>query len=214
MNRLTHARVWTAIDALARRYGLSASGLAKRAGLDPTSFNKSKRVTGQGRPRWPTTESIAKVLEATGASFDDFTALITAETRGARARAQPIPLIGLTQAGSGGFFDDGGFPVGGGWDQIRFPKVDDENAYALEVTGDSMQPLYRDGDILIVSPNSAPRKGDRVVLRTTDGEVMAKILVRRTAKAVELASFNPAHRNLVFPVNRIDWMARIVWASQ
>ena len=77
-----------------------------------------------------------------------------------------------------------------------------------------MQPLYRDGDILIVSPNSAARKGDRVVVRTTDGEVMAKILVRRTAKAVELASFNPAHRNLVFPLERIDWMARIVWATQ
>ena len=210
LNRLTHTRVWNAIDALARRYSLSASGLAKRAGLDPTSFNKSKRVTGEGRPRWPSTESLAKVLEATGASFEDFTQLITAELRAAR----PIPLIGLTQAGGGGFFDDGGFPVGQGWDQIRFPKVDDENAYALEVTGDSMQPLYRDGDILIVSPNSAPRKGDRIVLRTTDGEVMAKILVRRTAKTVELASFNPAHANLVFPLDRIDWMARIVWASQ
>jgi phage repressor protein C with HTH and peptisase S24 domain len=212
--RLTHARVWSAIDALARRYGLSPSGLAKQAGLDATSFNKSKRVTGEGRPRWPTTESIAKVLEATGASFNDFTALITADSRGRRGAAQPIPLIGLTQAGGGGFFDDGGFPVGQGWDQIRFPRVDDDNAYALEVTGDSMQPLYRDGDILIVSPNAAPRKGDRVVLRTTDGEVMAKILIRRTAKTVELASFNPAHTNLVFPVDRIDWMARIVWASQ
>jgi phage repressor protein C with HTH and peptisase S24 domain len=82
------------------------------------------------------------------------------------------------------------------------------------VAGDSMQPLYRDGDILIVSPNSASRKGDRIVLRTTDGEVMAKILVRRTAKTVELASFNPTHANLVFPLDRIDWMARIVWASQ
>jgi phage repressor protein C with HTH and peptisase S24 domain len=180
----------------------------------PTSFNKSKRITGEGRPRWPTTESIAKVLEATGASFEDFTALVTSEARGRRGMAQPIPLIGLTQAGAGGFFDDGGFPVGQGWDQIRFPRVDDENAYALEVTGDSMQPLYRDGDILIVSPNSAARKGDRVVLRTIDGEVMAKILVRRTAKTIELASFNPAHPNLVFPVDRVDWMARIVWASQ
>jgi phage repressor protein C with HTH and peptisase S24 domain len=150
--------VWHAIDALARRYHLSPSGLAKRAGLDPTSFNKSKRVTGEGRPRWPTTESIAKVLEATGASFEDFTALVTAQPKGSRSLAQPIPLIGLTQAGAGGFFDDGGFPVGQGWDQIRFPRVDDENAYALEVTGDSMQPLYRDGDLLIVSPNSARAK--------------------------------------------------------
>jgi phage repressor protein C with HTH and peptisase S24 domain len=214
VNRLTHGRVWTAIDALARRYGLSPSGLAKRAGLDPTSFNKSKRRTGEGRPRWPTTESIAKVLEATGASFEDFTALVTSDPRGRRSMAQPLPLIGFTQAGGGGFFDDGGFPVGQGWDQIRFPRVDDENAYALEVTGDSMQPVYRDRDILIISPNSTARKGDRLVLRMTDGEVMAKILVRRTAKTVELASFNPAHPNLVFPLERVDWMARIVWASQ
>jgi phage repressor protein C with HTH and peptisase S24 domain len=158
VNRLTHARVWNAIDALARRYNLSPSGLAKQAGLNPTAFNKSKRVTGEGRHRWPTTESIAKVLEATGASFEDFTALVGTAARGARGVAPPIPLIDLTQAGGGGFFDDGGFPVGQGWDQIRFPKVDDENAYALEVTGDSMEPLYRDGDLLIVSPNSAHAK--------------------------------------------------------
>ena len=211
---LTHGKVWAAIDALARRYRLSASGLAKRAGLDATAFNLSKRVTPEGRPRWPTTESLAKVLKATGASLDEFVDLVDSQSAVPRQSQRPIPLIGLTQAGDGGFFDDGGFPVGGGWDQIRFPRVDDDNAYALEVTGDSMQPLYRDGDILIVSPNAAPRKGDRVVLRTTDGEVMAKILVRRTAKTVELASFNPAHANLVFPMNRIDWMARIVWASQ
>ena len=209
---LTHNRIWTAIDALARRYGLSASGLAKRAGLDATAFNRSKRVTAEGRPRWPTTESLAKVLDATGATLEDFVALLSADTRG--KLAPPIPLIGLTQAGGGGFFDDGGFPVGGSWDQIRFPKVEDDNAYALEVTGDSVQPLYRDGDILIISPNAGVRKGDRVVLRTIDGEVMAKVLMRRTAKTIELASMNPTHPNLVFPVDRIDWIARIVWASQ
>jgi phage repressor protein C with HTH and peptisase S24 domain len=154
------------------------------------------------------------VLSATGATLDEFVDLLEAEAAGLRKAPQPIPLIGFTQAGAGGFFDDGGFPVGGGWDQIRFPCVEDENAYALEVTGDNMQPLYRDGNILIVSPNSAARKGDRVVLRTTDGEVMAKILVRRSVRTVELASLNPDPPNLVFPVERIDWMARIVWASQ
>ena len=89
---LTHSKVWNAIDALARRYGLSASGLAKRAGLDATAFNRSKRVTGEGCPRWPTTDSIAKVLDATGASLEDFVALVRAETPGRRKLAQPIPL--------------------------------------------------------------------------------------------------------------------------
>ena len=213
LKRLTHDRIWSAIDALAQRYGLSASGLAKRSGLDPTAFNKSKRMTRDGRPRWPTTESIAKVLEATGATLDDFSTLASTEPR-VRNRNEPIPLIGMTQAGAGGFFDDGGYPVGGGWDHVRFPRVDDENAYALEVAGESMAPLYRNGDILIVSPNAATRNGDRVVIRTTDGEVMAKTLVRRTATTIELASLNPDHPNFVFPLDRVDWIARIIWASQ
>lgn len=211
---LTHRQIWSAIDALAIRYGFSPSGLAKRAGLDPTTFNRSKRVTSEGRERWPSTESLAKVLEATGASFDELTALVRNAGKDTYEPASPIPLIGFAQAGAGGFFDDGGFPVGAGWDQIRFPEVKDDNAYALEVTGDSMLPLYREGDILIVSPNSGVRRNDRVVVRTLDGEVMAKILVRRTAKSVELASLNPEHTNLVLALDRIDWMARIVWASQ
>ena len=96
---LTHSKIWTAIDALARRYGLSPSGLAKRAGLDATAFNRSKRVTPEGRPRWPTTESVAKVLAATGASLDEFMHLLDDEGPALRKVPQPIPLIGLTQAG-------------------------------------------------------------------------------------------------------------------
>jgi phage repressor protein C with HTH and peptisase S24 domain len=210
---VTHAKVWAAIDALAKRYRLSPSGLARRAGLDPTAFNKSKRTSGKGRARWPNTESIAKVLQATGASMDDFTALVVGP-QGGRAGAQPIPLIGLTRAGSGGFFDDGGFPVGVGWDYLPPPGLNDENAYALEVVGESMAPLYRPGDILIVSPNAQLRKGDRVVVKTANGEVMAKILVKRGPKTVQLASLNPEHPDLVFPVKRIEWMHRILWISQ
>lgn len=211
---LTHRQIWTAIDALAARNGLSVSALARRAGLDPTTFNRSKRVTPEGRERWPGTESLAKILEATGSSLDDFVTLVESSGAAAYDYTQPIPLIGFAQAGHGGFFDDGGFPVGGGWDQISFPEVKDSNAYALEVTGDSMLPLYREGDILVVSPNAGVRRGDRVVVRTLDGEVLAKVLLRQSAKTIELASFNPEHPNLVFPRNRVDWVARIIWASQ
>ncbi len=73
---LTHAQIWNAVDRLAARAGLSASGLAKRAGLDPTTFNKSKRITPDGRPRWPSTESVAKILAATGTTIDTFVGLI------------------------------------------------------------------------------------------------------------------------------------------
>lgn len=212
---LTHEQVWAAIDRLAERQGLSPSGLARRAGLDPTTFNKSKRLAGDGRPRWPSTESIAKVLEATGADLTEFFGRAAAAIGGdALPVPRAVPLLGFAQAGAGGFFDDGGFPVGTGWDEISFPERRDEPVYALEISGDSMLPLYRHGDVLIVSRASSVRRGDRVVVKTTDGEVMAKILHRRTARQIELTSLNPDHPDRTVPLADIEWMARILWASQ
>jgi phage repressor protein C with HTH and peptisase S24 domain len=207
---LTHAQIWAALDRLAKRAGLSASGLAKRAGLDPTTFNKSKRVTPEGRPRWPSTESVAKSLAATGTTIDQFVTLIT----NGKGPTQAVPLIGLAQAGAGGYFDDAGFPVGKGWDEISFPQVDDPRAYALEISGDSMEPAYRDGTTIMVSPGAPVRRGDRVVVKTRDGEVMAKELKRKTAKTVELRSLNPNHSERTLNLDDVQWIARIVWASQ
>jgi len=207
---LTHAQVWSAIDRLAERAGLSASGLARRAGLDPTTFNKSKRITPQGRARWPSTESIAKALAATGASIESFVELINS---GSAPATRPVPLLGFAQAGAG-YFDDSGFPVGEGWDEIAFPGVSDEHAYALEVSGQSMQPAYRDGDVILVSPAAPIRRGDRVVVRTRSGEVMAKELKRRTAKSIELSSLNAEHGERMLAAADVLWIARILWASQ
>lgn len=209
----SHKQVWAAIDTIADRYGYSASGLAKKAGLDPTSFNPSKRHGPDGRPRWPTTESVARVLTASTASVEEFMDLLTGR-KGQPPRRRQIPLIGFAQAGKGGYFDDSGFPVGASWDEIDAPGIVDQNAYALEITGESMMPVYREGDTVIVSPNATIRKGDRVIAKTKDGQVMAKILNRQTAKTVELASFNPEHPAKTYDMKDIDWIARIVWASQ
>ncbi len=208
---LTHAQIWTAIDRLAARAGLSPSGLAKRAGLDPTTFNKSKRITPDGRARWPSTESVSKSLTATGATLDQFVALISEQTH---PPAEAVPLLGFAEAGAGGYFDDGGFPAGKGWDEIPFPAVEDENAYALEISGNSMHPAYRDGTIIIVSPAAPIRRGDRVVVKTKLGEIMAKELKRKTAKSLELKSLNPEHPDRTFTAEDVLWVARIVWASQ
>ncbi|WP_430910809.1 S24 family peptidase [Methylobacterium sp. sgz302541] len=209
---LSHEQIWTAIDRLAERHGFSPSGLARRAGLDATSFNRSKRIGPDGRKRWPSTESVSKVLAATNATLDDFLRLI--EPRESAPR-MTIPLVGMTQAGSGRLFTDEGMPAGGpGWEEIEFPDLGEDRAFALEVQGDSMQPLYRDGDILIVSPSADLRKGDRVVVRLREGEVLAKELKRRTARTIELVSLNPAHEDRVIGVAEIAWIARVMWVRQ
>ena len=225
MAEWNHESVWGAIDALAERHRLSPSALAKKAGLDATAFNPSKRhgPDPEKRPRWPSTESISKILVATGETLENFVALARGK-EASRSRSirsggtiggfSPVPLIGFAQAGVGGFFDDGGFPQGQGWDEIAFPGFADESAYALKVTGDSMLPFYREGDVIIVSQTARVRRGDRVVVKTTAGEVMAKVLKRQNATEMELASFNPSHPTRVLPARDIEWVARIVWASQ
>ncbi|MBY3210087.1 LexA family transcriptional regulator [Rhizobium laguerreae] len=224
---LSHDQIWEALDRLAERHELTPSGLARRAGLDPTSFNKSKRLSADGRLRWPSTESIAKVLDATGASMEEFLAFMRRDADLSKLLAAPqesafpqqggsIPLLGFAQAGAGGFFDDGGFPAGQGWDVVEFPAAPAQKAgvYALEVQGESMMPLYRDGDVLIVEPGAQVRRNDRVVVRTNEGEVMAKVLLRQSTRSIELMSLNPEHPNRTLELSDVDWIARIIWASQ
>jgi phage repressor protein C with HTH and peptisase S24 domain len=209
---LTHGELWSAIDALAARFNMSSSGLAKFSGLDPTSFNRSKRLSNddQSRERWPSTESLSKLLAATGISFSEF-----AELAEGGARRRSVPLIGFAQAGDLGFFDDAGFPVGQGWDQLEMPGAT-EASYALEIMGDSMLPVYREGDRILVErlEGEEPRRGDRVVVKTLDGEVMAKELARITVNRIELKSLNPDYPGRVLERREIAWIARILWASQ
>ncbi|AJD39927.1 helix-turn-helix transcriptional regulator [Rhizobium sp. SEMIA 4085] len=220
---LSHEQIWTAIDRLAQRHDLTPSGLARRAGLDPTSFNKSKRLSADGRLRWPSTESIAKVLDATGATMEQFMGFMRPANNLSGlpdgtfpSQGSSIPLLGFAQAGAGGFFDDGGFPAGQGWDVVEFPAAPSQKAgvYALEVQGDSMMPLYRDGDVLIVEPGAQVRRNDRVVVKTREGEVMAKVLLRQSPRSIELMSLNPEHPNRTIELSDVDWIARIIWASQ
>jgi phage repressor protein C with HTH and peptisase S24 domain len=199
---MKHDDVWRGIDTLAAERGLTASGLAKAAGLDPTAFNLSKRKIGGGRLRWPSTETLAKIFEITGIDLGGFSELVygaRAVPSGQRSPARRIPLIGLAQAGGDGYFDDGGYPVGGSWDEVGLPEISDPHAYALEISGESMEPVFRDGDL---------------VARTVRGEVMAKQLARRSARRVELRSLNPLHPDFTFDLAEVTWIHRIVWASQ
>lgn len=209
---LSHAKLWKAVDNLARREGLTPSGLARRAGLDATSFNPSKRF-GAGdppRPRWPSTESVTLVLQATKISLADFAALAD----DAPQTSSTVPLLGLAQAGQDGFFDDAGLPIGDGWDQTELPRPKD-TLFSLKIVGDSMAPLYREGDRVIVDQEETRvRRGDRVVARLSTGETVAKEITSLTARTVTLSSINPDYPPRIVPRRDIEWMTRILWVSQ
>lgn len=208
---LSHAKVWKGLDALARREGTTPSGLACRAGLDPTSFNPSKRFASghPARPRWPSTESLMRVLSATGLSLAEFATL--ADDAGPEPS---LPVLGLAKAGDQGFFDDAGLPLSEDWDRAALPRPKD-TLFSLEIDGDSMVPLYRPGDKVIVDlDQSQVRRGDRVALRTRSGETLAKELRDITTTALTLYSYNPDYPDRIIAREDVVWIARIIWVSQ
>jgi phage repressor protein C with HTH and peptisase S24 domain len=208
---LTHAQIWAAIDRLAARAGLSASGLAKRAGLDPTTFNKSKRVTREGRERWPSTESVAKSLAATGVSLDDFVGLISERTTEALRK---LPMLAFAQATGAGHFDLRGQPLGQDWEEMALPMLADAQAYALKIAGEELAPIYRDGAILVVSPASPRHRGDRVLLLTRTGELMLAELRNSPGTSIDIRPLAAGRAERALAAGEVVWMARIVWASQ
>lgn len=215
---LSNFNIWRAIDRLAEAKGLSASGLAKRAGLDPTSFNPSKRQTAEGKPRWPTTESISKVLDATGASFSEFVQLVDG-TQGNLPAAQrtqiEMPLLKLSDAQNLEFFTADGVPQGNSWD-VFSPSWGAEasvNIYALEVVGEEYAPIYHDGDILLISPHEPIRKGDRVALALSTGGIQLRQIHRQTASRIELRPLNSAAVDFNLARSEILWIARISGVS-
>ena len=209
---LDHADIWRAIDRLAESRRLSPSGLAKRAGRDPTAFNKSKRATGEGKPRWPSTETIAKILGATGASFAEFVALIDADA--ACPGGRRMPLVACTEAGAGGLFDPAGRPTGERWRFVDAAFPDDPDAYALLIACGRREPVYRDGALIILSPAADIQTGNRVVVKTASGKILVKQLVHRTARKVELMPLGTAGSRRTLAAAEIAWMTRIVWATQ
>lgn len=205
---LTHAQIWSAIDALAKRQGLSASSLAKKAGLDPTTFNRSKRQNADGQLRWPSTESIAKVLGATNTSIDDFLGLLTQTEWPSRRVAYRLLDTGLARV-----LDSAGKPLHAGWDEIAFPAPADGLVYALEIDTDDYQPVYRRGDVIIVAPEAETRRQDRVLIMDAEGQTTLAILGHAGAGHINYVRLGD-QASISRPRHEIRHVSRVIWASQ
>lgn len=206
---LTHTSLWLAIDRLAASQGLTPSGLARKAGLSATLFNPSKRIKN-GRPRWPSTESLAAILKATQCSLADFVALIEAKQR----MKSQIPLFTLTQAANNILFDQGGRACKDLGDFMPLPAAYDEGAFALEIDNETLAPFYPKGCRLILSPTEKPRRGEAVGVRTAQGTLLIKKLNREGILKIELGALIEGEPPLTLPRHDIIWMHRILWISQ
>jgi phage repressor protein C with HTH and peptisase S24 domain len=209
---LKHSDIWRAIDALAHQHGLTPSGLARKAGLDPTTFNKSKRVTASGRQRWPSTESLAKALQAAGATLDEFVGFLSESGGGRYSRR--IAVAAQSKAATASAFNELGGPCGGAWSHILFPDMSDPDAYAIEVEGDEYRPVLRQGALVIAAPHASVRTGDRVVVRLASGDIILAELVRRGADRIEIGPLAGGQDARTLMTDEVAAIHRILWAGQ
>ncbi|WP_075214935.1 helix-turn-helix transcriptional regulator [Mongoliimonas terrestris] len=217
---LTHTQIWGLIDWLAARNGLTPSGLARRAGLDPTTFNRSKRTAVDGRQRWPSTESLAKVLEATNTPLQEFSAMaIAVESRsGPASAAAKTPPMGFADDGGAGSADghagDGTLTIRGAAAAAPALSVDpDAMPHVVPVPAAAAGPLYRSRDQLIVVRVDGPMPGDRVLVRMTDGADLVGEVASVTETALHLEVPGHAEERIV-ERSAVASLLRILWVSQ
>ena len=210
---LKHDDIWRAIDTLASRNGLTASGLARKAGLDPTTFNKSKRVTASGRRRWPSTESLAKALEAVGASLNEFVSFVEAESDNGD-QAGRIPVAAQSVASATTAFGDTGEPQGPTWSRRQLPEINDPDAYAIVVESRAHHPVWREGTLVVAAPQASTSPGDRVVVRMKSADIILGELVRQGPEGIEVKPISGDNATQTIANDEIAAVHRIVWAEQ
>lgn len=206
---MKYEQVWDAVDKLAKTNGLSPSGLAKKAGLDATTFNKSKRIRTDGKKRWPSLDSINKIIEVCNITFDEFYNLIDSDKESRVSNS--IPYIEYSKLIASKDYITNKVNTEK-WNKIRFPDACD-NLYAIDINTDQFGPIYRNGTLLINSQNSEIRCGDRVAIFMRNGDMMILEFVRRTATTLELKGIINQDSSSV-DIKDIRLINRIVWASQ
>ena len=201
----THEEIWVALDRLAEAHNYSTSGLAKKAGLDPTTFNKSKRITPDGKPRWPSTESIAKSLAATEATLLDLIGF--------------IENTALTPT-SAGFSTFEHYDLSQNelkrLNQKNLPTIIDapENSFAITITTPQWTPTYKKGTTLIAYPTDNFEPDNIIFIETHDSQffIMTVDSIEEEVIALRAIVINEPDRR----IERADILksAKVLWASQ
>ncbi len=211
MDTLKHEDLWDAIDRLAALHRMSASGLARRAGLDPTTFNKSKRQNSKGKRRWPSTESLSKILDATGASVTDFVRLLKADND---PEPGSLPLMALNGKATGFVLSKNGDLEPSGIDRIHLPELESSKAVAFQVTSTSFAPAYRQNDLLIVHPAKDLQPQDRALIVLEDEQVVLCDVLHCGSEEISVRPLDDMNSVRILRSTDISWSGRVAWARQ
>jgi phage repressor protein C with HTH and peptisase S24 domain len=217
------AKGWSQAE-LARRvtragYSITQGGIAqieRRGDTEPKSIVQLAQAL-QVSVNWLQSNRGDKMVGVSGVEDDDQLSLVEGGRRGRRggatpasaaaARASgrpPLQVFASAQGGSEGAMLLSNEPVS--WIP-RDPRLEGlQDAYGCFVSGDSMEPAYERGNLLLVNPSVQPEPGDDVVFmrEAKDGQryVLVKRLVKVNAQSWTVKQYNPAR---TFTLSRKEW---------
>lgn len=203
---MKHEIIWEAVDNLAKKNGLSPSGMAKKAGLDPTIFNKSKRILKDGRKRWPSMQSINKLLSLFDISLEEF--------YGRRAGPQNLysPIATYSKINLNLVLSNQGLDFSS-WNKMDFNENSAET-YSLELDTNRFEPIYKYGSIIIITTNSQIRRGDRVIIINRFKEINLYEFLSQKNDSIEVVNLNKMDNIEILKNDDVRLLHRILWASQ
>lgn len=125
-----------------------------------------------------------------------------------------IPVIGHAEAGDVELefeYGDQGFPPGAADEYLTVgAELGDPQAYGLVIRGDSMEPVFRTGDRIVVSPVRPFVPKRLYVVRSKGGQVWLK-RVERHGDTYSLLSVNPAYPPIYLGVGDVRWLHAVSW---
>jgi len=126
-----------------------------------------------------------------------------------------VPIINKVAAGYPTDFDDLDYPVGVADDYVRCPDLHDPNAFAVRVVGDSMEPKFHEGDIVVFSPSADVTNGDDCFVRFSEPhETTFKRVFFESGDKVRLQPRNEQYSPIIIEGKRINGMYRALMRYQ
>ena len=133
------------------------------------------------------------------------------EEKSVLAPGRLVPVINKVVAGYPADFNDLDYPVGVADDYVRCPDLHDPNAFAVRVVGDSMEPKFHEGDIVVFSPAAEVHNGDDCFVRfTMPHETTFKRVFFEKDNTIRLQPRNEKYSPTIVEGDRINGLYRAI----
>ena len=137
--------------------------------------------------------------------------LNSSDKPGKNVSGRLVPIINKVAAGFGVDFDDLEYPPGVADEYLTCPDIFDPNSFGVRISGDSMEPKFHNGEVVVFSPSAEVNSGDDCFVRLTDPhETTFKRVYYVSDGLIKLQPLNDKYQPKVVSPDRVTGIYRAV----